>query len=249
MFEARGLTIAHGRRVVFTNLSVRLDRGVTAVLGPNGAGKSTMLDAFATGRGVAGGEIAIKGKTVAGRRYSSAQLAEIGYMPQKWRFFSSFTVFESVEYVAWLKNVPASHRYAATVEALRAVNLEQHMHQRVAAISGGMKQRVGLAEAMVNKPSLVLLDEPTVGLDPAQRADFRSAIRAVADDRTVVLSTHLTDDVASVAQRVIVVVGGTIIFDGSPDSLRGQAVSRDPETSDLEAGYFSVLAANGLDRG
>ena len=109
-----------------------------------------------------------------------------------------------------------------------------------------MKQRVGLAEALVNRPSVVLLDEPTVGLDPAQRADFRTAIRRGASDRTVILSTHLTDDVEAMADRVVVLADGGIAFDGTPDELRGWATRVTGAASSLEDGYLSLLAAQGV---
>lgn len=244
MLEARGLSLRRGRRRVFDGLDLRLEPGITALLGPNGAGKTTLLEAFANPRRIAAGELTVDGSVVTGSRETITRyLASSGFMPQHWQFFRGFTALESVEYVAWLKQVPRADLRAAAVRALGAVGLEDHLHERVSSFSGGMRQRVGLAEALVNTPAVVYLDEPTVGLDPEQRSTFRAALRREGNDRVTLLSTHLTDDVAAIADRVVVIAHGRRLFDGSPAELAEQARDSDGDemSSKLEQGYLRVL--------
>lgn len=164
----------------------------------------------------------------------------VGYMPQEWRYFRGFTAYESVAYNAWLKGVNAGDLDNNATAALDGVGLSEVAHVKVRRLSGGMQQRVGLAEAFVNDPRVVLLDEPTVGLDPAQRAAFRRFVKERGVDRAVVLSTHLIDDVEAIADRVIVIRNGHVAFDGSPTELAGlSGLAVGGPT--LEAGYLSVV--------
>lgn len=236
------LTVRYGRNSVVSNLNADLRTGVTALLGPNGAGKSTLLNALAQPSRASAGTISLSGtpfgRPRASRRWYQARL---GFMPQRWSFFPSFSVQESVEYVGWLKRVPRSDVSAKVARALEYVGLSHARRELVARLSGGTRQRVGLAEALVNDPHVVLLDEPTVGLDPAQRSAFRAALAATKTDRVVLLSTHLTDDVAAIADRVLVLAGGVIRFDGSPADLASVSGESGDFSVRLERGYLSVL--------
>lgn len=240
VLAARRLSLRRGRRLIWDELSVELRHGVTALLGPNGAGKTTLIDGLLSPH-TARGDVLIDGEPITRgeslRRYHGL----IGHMPQAWRFFDGFTATESVEYVAWLKGLPRTRIPAASRDSLSRVHLADHAGTRVARMSGGMRQRVGLAEALVNQPRVVLLDEPTVGLDPAQRASFRDVLRDQSHGRAILLSTHLTEDVQTVADRVLVVDAGTILFDGSPDQLIERG-SDDRSAQTLEAGYLAVIA-------
>ncbi|WP_437583426.1 ABC transporter ATP-binding protein [Paramicrobacterium sp. CJ85] len=240
ILEARGLSIRRGRQLIYDDITFDLHEGVTALLGPNGAGKSTLLDALSSPQRVGRGYVALDGEALMSddsyRRYKS----RTGHMPQDWRFFRGFTAQESVEYVAWLKAVPRTQLRAAARHALASVDLSEQSRTLVRRLSGGMQQRVGLAEALVNNPRLALLDEPTVGLDPAQRAHFRDVLISRKSGRAIVLSTHLTDDVQAMADRVLVVDHGHIVFDGIPADLAAQ--SPDPHARSLENGYLSVIS-------
>lgn len=241
ILEARRLALRRGRRLVWPDLSLELRPGVTVLLGPNGAGKTTLIDGLLAPDRAAGGAVLLDGEPVARGASLRRYHGRIGHMPQDWRYFDRFTARESVAYVAWLKGIPRTRTTAAAREALARVHLSDHADTRVARMSGGMRQRVGLAEAFVNEPRVVLLDEPTVGLDPAQRASFRDALRSRAGSRAILLSTHLTDDVHAVADRVLVVDKGAILFDGSPAELI-ELGYRDGATSTLESGYLAVIA-------
>jgi ABC-2 type transport system ATP-binding protein len=235
------LSLYRGRRCVYDDLSFSLYEGVTVLLGPNGAGKTTLLDALVAPDRVRRGQVLLDDEVVEGGKQLQTYHSRLGYMPQHWQYFSGFTAQESVEYAAWLKNVPSRRIRAAASQALSLVGLTEQGKDRVSRMSGGMRQRVGLAEALVNDPRIVLLDEPTVGLDPAQRATFREALRSRAKGRAILLSTHLTDDAQAIADRVLVVDKGHILFDGTPASLA--ALATDPSApTPLEAGYLALVA-------
>lgn len=241
VLSVRHLSIKRGRRRIYDDFTLDLHGGVTALLGPNGAGKTTLLDALANPR-VGQGELVLDGASLRNGS-DSAYLRQVGYMPQAWTTFPGFTARESVEYVAWLKGLPASRLSASAEEALRIVDLNDQRNVKVRRLSGGMKQRVGLAEALVNRPRVLLLDEPTVGLDPSQRNVFREALRRHGGSNrgAVLLSTHLTDDAASIADRVLVIDEGQLLFDGTPDRLASVG-RRSGGVSDLESGYLEIMA-------
>ena len=240
VLEARGLALYRGRRRVYENLSLTLEIGITALLGPNGAGKTTLIDGLLTPQRARSGNVVFEGRVVRAGASLRRFHRRIGHMPQGWQHFPGFTAKESVEYVAWLKGIPNAQVTAAALHALTLVDLVNEADVRVGKMSGGTRQRVGLAEAIVNEPSLVLLDEPTVGLDPAQRASFRHLLRAHSDQRAILISTHLTDDVQAMADRVLVVDRGSIVFDGSPELLASYA-SDGNGSSALESGYLAIV--------
>ncbi|WEK12999.1 MAG: ATP-binding cassette domain-containing protein [Candidatus Microbacterium phytovorans] len=237
-------SLRHGRRTIISDLNLTLTRGITALLGPNGAGKSTLLNGMAQPHRVRDGSLALSGRSVTASRVDQRWFhSRLGFMPQQWRHFPSFTVEESVAYVGWLKLVHRTALRDRVTRSLARVDLLGQRSELVARLSGGTRQRVGLAEALVNDPDLVLLDEPTVGLDPAQRAAFRRALASMRRDRALLLSTHLTDDVAAIADRVLVLAEGAIVFDGSPASLADASGKEGDFRARLEEGYLRVLAA------
>jgi ABC-2 type transport system ATP-binding protein len=150
-------------------------------------------------------------------------------------------VYDFVRYCAWLREVPAADADRATRAALEQVGLTDRARSRMKTLSGGMVRRAGIAGAVVGSPRLVLLDEPTVGLDPAQRLEFRALIRSLTG-AAVILSTHLVEDVAALCDRLVVLADGGIRFDGTPADLAARAVPDAPGDTDLERGYMTVLA-------
>ncbi|MFI2757457.1 ATP-binding cassette domain-containing protein [Streptomyces echinatus] len=254
-----GVTVRYGATVALDDVSLAFPAGVTGLLGPNGAGKSTLLSLLSTARTPRSGTVALLGEQASGRARTERLRRRIGVLPQSFGFYPRFTVLEFTEYAAWLRKVPAAQRRERAVEALRLVQMNQHADRRMGALSGGMLRRVGIAQTMVNEPSLVLLDEPTVGLDPAQRVGFRSLIRQLGERCAVVMSTHLAEDVAHVCDRVAVLLAGTVRFtgtvaelcalpsrDASPDGAgdteaEGTAVEVDGTA--VEAGYLHLAGA------
>ncbi|MFJ1732548.1 ABC transporter ATP-binding protein [Streptomyces sp. NPDC088254] len=224
---ATGLSLRYGGTHALDGVSLRLTRGVTGLLGPNGAGKTTLLRVLATALPPDRGEFTALGhdpRTTAGRVDLRRAL---GYLPQSPGFHPDFTAFDFVDYVAILKELTdraARHREVRRV--LEAVDLSHVRSKRIKRLSGGMRQRVALAAALVGDPGFLVLDEPTVGLDPEQRMRFRELIAAAGEGRTVLLSTHQTEDVAMLCHRVLVLAHGRIRFEGTPAELTARAAGR-----------------------
>jgi ABC-2 type transport system ATP-binding protein len=242
-----GVTVRYGTTIALDGVSLTFPPGVTGLLGPNGAGKSTLLSLLSTARTPRAGTVTLLGEQASGRARVQRLRRRIGVLPQSFGFYPRFTVLEFTEYAAWLRKVPAAQRRQRAVEALRLVQMDQYAGRRMGALSGGMLRRVGIAQAMVNEPSLVLLDEPTVGLDPAQRVGFRSLIKALGDRCAVVLSTHLAEDVAHVCDRVAVLLEGTVRFTGTvadlcalPDTDAGET---EVDGAAVEAGYLHLAGS------
>ncbi|QNP71860.1 ABC transporter ATP-binding protein [Streptomyces roseirectus] len=224
---ATGLSLRYGGTHALDGVSLRLGRGVTGLLGPNGAGKTTLLRVLATAVPPDGGEFRALGHdpgTGAGRL---ALRRSLGYLPQNPGFHPDFTAFEFVDYVAILKELnDRGDRIREVRRVLEAVDLSDVRRTRLKRLSGGMRQRVALAAALVGDPGLLVLDEPTVGLDPEQRMRFRELIAQAGEGRTVLLSTHQTEDVAMLCHRVIVLTRGRVRFEGTPAELTARAAGR-----------------------
>jgi ABC-2 type transport system ATP-binding protein len=201
-------------------VSFAVGPGVTGLLGPNGAGKTTLLRVVATAIVPDSGELAVLGhdpRTGPGRL---AVRRRLGYLPQSPGFHPMFTATEFVDYVAILKELTDRRsRLREVRRVLAAVGLDAERGKRIRAMSGGMRQRVALAAALVGEPDLLILDEPTVGLDPEQRLRFRELIAELGEGRAVLLSTHQTEDVMTVCQRVVVLDSGGSRFEGRPADL------------------------------
>jgi ABC-2 type transport system ATP-binding protein len=225
--HAQGLTKAYGRHRALDGLDLSTGAGVTGLLGPNGAGKTTLLRVLATVLASDDGALRVLGKDphdAAGRLHIRRSL---GYLPQDAGFHRGFTAFEAVDYVAVLKEHTAARaRHDEVRRVLDLVGLSDVAQKKVRALSGGMRRRLGLAQALLGRPALLVLDEPTAGLDPEQRIRFRDLMSEAGQGRTVVLSTHQTEDVAAVCSHVVVVNRGRALFAGSVPELVGVASGR-----------------------
>jgi ABC-2 type transport system ATP-binding protein len=232
----------YGDVVVLDRLSMRLRPGITALVGPNGAGKTTLLRTLATVAPPRSGRLSVDSVVVSSERSARRVRDNIGYLPQDFGFDPRMRLVDFVTYAAWLRGVPARAWRRSVDEALTMVDLADRRRLTMRKLSGGMRQRAGIAWAVVGRPRLVLLDEPTVGLDPRQRLHFRKLISELPDT-IVVLSTHLIDDVAAICDRVIVLYGGAVKFDGTVTEL--EAMSRDdlPGHTTLERAYMRLLPA------
>ncbi|WP_326650445.1 MULTISPECIES: ABC transporter ATP-binding protein [unclassified Streptomyces] len=208
-------------------VSFTLGAGVTGLLGPNGAGKTTLLRTLATAALPDGGDISVLGKDPRTPEGRLGIRRRLGYLPQDPGFHPAFTAFEFVDYVAILKELTdRAARHREVLRVLDAVGLPGRRGKKIKQLSGGMRQRVALAAALVGDPEFLILDEPTVGLDPEQRLRFRELIADLGDGRTVLLSTHQTEDVAALCRRVVVLDHGTVKFDGEPPALAAVAAGR-----------------------
>jgi ABC-2 type transport system ATP-binding protein len=240
--HAEELRVRAGRRLAVDGLDLALSKGVHGLLGPNGAGKTTLMRALATVLRPAGGTLSLLGERVNGRIDLRAVRRQIGYLPQEFGYYRRFTVREFVEYLAWLKEMPGEEVPGAVQRAIDRVGLSDRADHKLKTLSGGMRRRVGIAQAIVNDPEILLLDEPTAGLDPDQRLQFRALLRELAGDTCVLVATHLVEDVAAACTDVILMDEGKLVFQGVPTDLAAAAGEGEGEgDSPTERGYSEIM--------
>ncbi|MEU2287991.1 ABC transporter ATP-binding protein [Streptomyces sp. NPDC013178] len=240
-----GLHVRHRRTVALDSVDLDLGPGVHGLLGPNGAGKTSLVRVLATVAAPTGGRVELLGDDVADHRRRAAVRRRLGYLPQEFGFYPGFTVREFVAYMAWLKEMPAAETPAAVERAVARVGLADRIDTKVKTLSGGMVRRLGIAQAIVNDPRVLLLDEPTAGLDPEQRVEFRALLRELGASSTVVVSTHLVEDVAAACTEVTLVESGRVAYRGTPASLTELGTSADGVGDHpIERGYTAALRAH-----
>ena len=200
------LTLSHisksyGKFLAIEDINLELDKGLYGMLAPNGAGKTTLIKMITTLLFPSGGEILYDGIQIQklGEKYRDL----IGYLPQQFGYYKNNTPVQYLDYLAALKNLPRQGLRKKIEELLELVGLSDVANKKMKKFSGGMIQRVGIAQAMLNDPKILILDEPTAGLDPKERARFRNIISALSKDRIVILSTHIVSDIESIANQVI----------------------------------------------
>ena len=203
----------------------KADRGMVGVLGPNGAGKTTLLRMLAGILDPSVGAITVGGVPLKKlRRYLARYL---GYLPQDFGLPAHLTAREYLDYYALLYEIrPAGKRNARVQRLIDEVGLKDKADQAIGSYSGGMRQRVAVARTLLRLPPIIIVDEPTVGLDPRERIRFRNLLAQLGEGRVVLFSTHVVEDVAVACPRVIVMAGGKIVFDGAPDRLADEADGR-----------------------
>jgi ABC-2 type transport system ATP-binding protein len=238
---ANGLGQRYRHRRALTDVTLTVPPGVTVLLGPNGAGKTTLLETIATLRKPADGSLMVLGLDATRSRDVRDIRRRTGFLPQDFGYFPHFTLVEFVEYCAWLKAVPDREIPAAASTAIGRVGLADRAGSPMRTLSGGMLRRAGIAQAIVHDPTLVIMDEPTVGLDPAQRMEFRRLVRELAVSRHVLISTHLVDDVKIIGDHVIVLESGGVAFSGSPAELESIGTDDSPGDTRIERGYSASL--------
>ncbi|MES2300235.1 MAG: ABC transporter ATP-binding protein [Pseudomonadota bacterium] len=214
--ESVGYAYPNGYHAV-SDLSLHLGPGILGLLGPNGAGKTTLMRMLATLTRPSTGRILWNGADVA--REPDRLRWALGYLPQEFGAYPSLSAREFLHYLAAVKGLPHA-RTAARVDAcLDIVGLSDAADRRIASFSGGMRQRVGIAQALLNDPALLIVDEPTVGLDPEERLRFRNLLTDLAGNRLVILSTHIVSDIEASATDLVVMNKGRLCFHGSPEAL------------------------------
>lgn len=215
------LTKRYGNKTALNGVTLKWEDGVQGLLGPNGAGKTTLMRLLATLLTPTSGSAVIDGVPLK-EKHKIRQL--IGYLPQEFSFYPGMTVMDALDYLALLSGVKAAvDRKRKINELLEAVNLENHRKTKVKALSGGMKRRLGIAQAMIHEPKLLIVDEPTAGLDPEERIRFRQLLASFSENRIVLLSTHVVEDIESSCREVTVLTEGSVPFQGSIAQLAEQA--------------------------
>jgi ABC-2 type transport system ATP-binding protein len=225
--EISALTKRYRSTSALDHVAFTTSTGVCGLLGPNGAGKTTLLRILGTTLSADGGSARFDGLDPADAGQRLTLRRRLGYVPQDPGYHPGFTVFAYIDYIAILKeHVDRRRRHDEVRRVLDLVGLTDVAQRKMRRLSGGMRQRVALAQSLLGEPDLLVLDEPTVGLDPEQRLRFRELVSRLAADRVVVLSTHLTEDVEALCDHVIVLDEGQVRFDGTPQALARVAEGR-----------------------
>jgi ABC-2 type transport system ATP-binding protein len=240
--EITDLTRRFGRTHAVAGVNLDVGRGVFGLLGPNGAGKTSLLRMLATVIPPSSGRIRLLGRDPGAYGPRKQIRRRLGYLPQNLGYYPSFTVVEFIEYFALLKEMPPARVPAAVAAAVERTDLGGKARAKLRTLSGGMLRRVGIAQAIVNDPELLLLDEPTAGLDPEQRVQFRALLRQFGQQGTVIVSTHLVEDVGAACSEVALMDEGKIVFHGTPAELTVRGESGGSGDAPLERGYSAVLA-------
>ncbi len=239
--EITGLTRRFGRTTAVAGVDLRAGPGVFGLLGPNGAGKTSLLRMMATAIPPTSGRLRLLGRDPLSYGQRREIRRRLGYLPQNLGYYPGFTVAEFVEYFALLKEMPAARIPPAVTAAVERVGLSGKAGAKLRTLSGGMLRRVGIAQAIVNEPELLLLDEPTAGLDPEQRVAFRALLCDLGQCATIVVSTHLVEDVGAGCTQVALMDQGKIVFHGTPGDLGARGEGHGSGDAPLERGYSAVL--------
>jgi len=217
ILEIKNLSKNYGDIHALRDVSMTLDNGIYGLLGPNGAGKSTLINLITDNIKRDKGEICWNGKDILklGKGYRDI----LGYMPQEQGYYEDFTAGAFLTYMAKVKGISGIKAKTRIEELFNTVNLQNNRNDKIGSFSGGMKQRLMLAQALLNDPKILILDEPTAGVDPQERIRIRNFISEIAKDRIVILATHIISDVEAIAKEIIFIKKGEIIEKGTPIEL------------------------------
>lgn len=229
------LSKRYGKKEAIKNLSLKIPSGMYGLLGRNGAGKTSLTQILAALSVPTNGDIWLNGVSIK----ETAKIREmVGYLPQDFSMYRSMTVLGAMDYLGLLSDIPKEIRKERIDELLEKVNLKDNAKTKIKALSGGMKRRLGIAQALLHNPQILIVDEPTAGLDPEERIRFRNLLSDFADDRIVLLSTHIASDIESICDGVAVLNDGRLLFHGSTEELIRRADGK----------VYLITASKELDR-
>lgn len=213
----RNLSKTYGKKTAVRGFSATLTNGVYGLLGANGAGKTTLMRMICGIQTETEGDILLNGRNIRdlGEQYRDI----LGYLPQYFGYYPGFTAYRFLMYIAAIKGLPHGEAHRRSLELLEKVGLTAQRDAPIRTFSGGMKQKLGIAQALLNDPGILVLDEPTAGLDPKERVRFRNLISALARDRIVLLSTHIVSDVEDIAKEILMMKDGRLIRQGAPEEI------------------------------
>lgn len=215
-----GLTKKFGAKTAVNDMNITLSNGVYGLLGANGAGKTTFMRLLCNIQNPTSGKVLLNGKNIVGLGEKYRNL--LGYLPQNFGYYPDFTALDFLLYVAALKGLNERTARKKSKDLLEAVALSAESNHKIKTFSGGMKQRLGIAQAMLNDPRILILDEPTAGLDPKERVRFRNLISAFSKNRIVILSTHIVSDVEFIAEEIVMMKSGQIAHFGKPQEITSE---------------------------
>lgn len=233
--EIHSLQKKFGSHVVLNDITATIDKGMYGLLGRNGAGKTTFMKVLVTLLKPSGGDVEVNGVAI---KETKKIRRMIGYLPQNYSFYPNMTVYDSMKYMAALSGVPVSLQDTNIRELLQRVNLWDRKKTKIRTLSGGMIRRLGIAQALLNNPEILVADEPTSGLDPEERLRIYNLLREYAEDRIVILSTHIASDIEATCTRVGVLDSGRMIFNDSVNKLAELAKGKN---ATVEDGYMALL--------
>lgn len=233
--EMINVTKSYKHKNANENINLVLESGVYGLLGPNGAGKSTLMKQIVTVTSPTNGKILYNGKDI--NTLDCEYRAVVGYLPQDFDAYKNFKARDFLMYMAALKGMDKKTSEKRVDELLKLVGLSEVSNKLVSKFSGGMKRRVGIAQALLNNPKVLILDEPTAGLDPQERTRFRNLLSQIGRDTIVILSTHIISDIESVAKETIMIKDGKILLKGTHKEIlkdmEGKVYSLDTDNEDL----------------
>ena len=217
MLEIKELYKTYGKKVALNNISIKLDYGVYGLLGPNGAGKSTLMNIITYNIEMDKGKILYNGINVKslGREF----LKDIGFAPQQQGLYEEFTGRRFLAYMGTLKGITKKTLNEEIERVARAVNLFNELDKKIGAYSGGMKQRILIAQAIMGNPKILIMDEPTAGLDPKERVRIRELLYSMAKEKIILVATHVVSDIQSISKEIIIIKSGNIIEVGTSEKL------------------------------
>lgn len=216
---------------VLSSVSFTLEEGVYGLVGPNGAGKTTLMNIIVGLLKADGGDVLFKSdENSDNNKWVDLPIEYIGFLPQYPMFYRNFTAKEFLHYMAVLKDYKTKDIDKYIDELLKLVNLDDEKNKKIGSFSGGMKQRLGIAQAIINEPKILIFDEPTAGLDPRERIRFRNIISSIAKDKIVILATHIVTDISFIAKEVILLKNGLLIRKGTQEYLENEIYGKVWET-------------------
>lgn len=216
MLEILNLAKSFKNHEVLKNISVSLEKGVYGLLGANGAGKTTFIRCIVNLYNINEGTIKFNGIDIFN---NDEFLKGVGYLPQKFGLFKELTVYENLQYFGTLKKINKNHMDNAIKESLKLVNLEERINHKVTTLSGGMIRRLGIAQAILGNPKIIIFDEPTAGLDPEERIRFKSILSDIKKDKIIIISTHIVEDIEACCDKIIIMSKGRILKTGSAEEI------------------------------
>lgn len=240
----------YGKKQALKDINLCIPQGMFGLLGRNGAGKTTLMKTLATLHAKQSGEIRICGVPIERAKEIRGM---IGYLPQDFSMYPSMTVYECLDYLGVLSGMSKKERQISIEELTKKVNLTEQRNQKVKRLSGGMKRRLGIAQALLHNPKVLIVDEPTAGLDPEERIRFRNLLCEVAEERIVILSTHIVGDIEATCERIAIMNDGEILWNGTVERLlenaKGKVFTADISGEQLQEVKKSYLVTGMLKQG
>lgn len=222
MIKLSGVSKKVKKNQILNDVNLSID-GIYGLIGPNGAGKSTLMKVISSLTSMDKGEVSIDGENVVKGKYTKPN-KNIAYLPQDFMIYPNINIFDALEHIALLKGImDKNQRQQKIIHALKQVNLLEHKEKKMIELSGGMKKRVGIAQLLLSEPSYLLFDEPTAGLDIEERIVFRNLLRRLGNDHTIVISSHIIEDIEFLSTKLAILKKGSVLFEGTPEKLKEKA--------------------------